>query len=154
VVVDQLQGDEDCEEVPGTELVISRTAHRSNKSEYFVNGRKSNFTEVTDLLKGKGIDLDNNRFLILQVARATEAEWHRLVGHRDAQSRKAPGVLPFSAANGQSKSRTVIGRSRCERPVEACEIRRAPCSTWALREAATGADNCVWIPRVRWSRSA
>jgi hypothetical protein len=32
-----------------------------------VNGRKSNFTEVTELLKAKGVDLDNNRFLILQV---------------------------------------------------------------------------------------
>ena len=31
-----------------------------------VNGKSSSFTEVTALLKGKGIDLDNNRFLILQ----------------------------------------------------------------------------------------
>lgn len=107
---------------------ISRTAHRNNASNYFINDRKSNFTEVgasdwrgtcavegrepeqgrgarrgamqqrerapsfmpwlptegpllspcpapalpppaqvTELLKGKGVDLDNNRFLILQV---------------------------------------------------------------------------------------
>ena len=48
-------------------MVVSRTAHRDNKSDYFVDGKKSNFTAVTALLKGKGIDLDNNRFLILQV---------------------------------------------------------------------------------------
>ncbi|KAK2077533.1 hypothetical protein QBZ16_004378 [Prototheca wickerhamii] len=58
--------DDNFEAIPGTQFVVSRTAHRSNKSDYFIDGRKSNFTEVTTLLKGKGIDLDNNRFLILQ----------------------------------------------------------------------------------------
>ncbi|KAL6780915.1 SMC4 [Auxenochlorella protothecoides x Auxenochlorella symbiontica] len=58
--------DDEFEVVPGTNFVVSRTAHRSNKSDYFIDGRRSNFTEVTELLKGKGIDLDNNRFLILQ----------------------------------------------------------------------------------------
>lgn len=49
-------------------MVVARTAHRDNKSDYYVDGRKSTFTAVTALLKGKGIDLDNNRFLILQVS--------------------------------------------------------------------------------------
>ena len=31
-----------------------------------MNKKTSNFTEVTNLLKGKGVDLNNNRFLILQ----------------------------------------------------------------------------------------
>lgn len=53
--------------VPNSSFVVSRTAHRNNKSDYYINDRKSNFTEVTDLLKRHGIDLDNNRFLILQV---------------------------------------------------------------------------------------
>lgn len=53
--------------VPDSQFVISRTAHQSNASNYYIDDRKSNFTEVTDLLKGKGVDLDNNRFLILQV---------------------------------------------------------------------------------------
>ena len=53
--------------VPNSEFVVSRTAHRNNTSNYYVNDRKSSFTEVIALLKGKGIDLDNNRFLILQV---------------------------------------------------------------------------------------
>lgn len=61
------QDDEAYEAVPGSEFVIARTAHRNNTSNYFIDGRKSNFTEVTELLKGKGVDLDNNRFLILQV---------------------------------------------------------------------------------------
>ncbi|TKY84720.1 hypothetical protein EX895_005800 [Sporisorium graminicola] len=52
--------------VPGSKLVVSRTAYRNNTSQYFINARKSTFTECTSLLKAKGIDLDHKRFLILQ----------------------------------------------------------------------------------------
>lgn len=52
--------------VPGTELVVARTAYRNNTSKYTVNNRTSNYKDVTTLLKGKGIDLDHKRFLILQ----------------------------------------------------------------------------------------
>ncbi|KAF2315157.1 hypothetical protein GH714_038288 [Hevea brasiliensis] len=52
--------------VPGSDFVITRVAFRDNSSKYYINDRVSNFTEVTKKLKGKGIDLDNNRFLILQ----------------------------------------------------------------------------------------
>ncbi|XP_022149786.1 structural maintenance of chromosomes protein 4 [Momordica charantia] len=54
------------EAVPGTDFVITRAAFRDNSSKYYINDRTSNFTEVTKKLKGKGVDLDNNRFLILQ----------------------------------------------------------------------------------------
>jgi len=59
-------GEESYEVVPASAFTVARTAHRNNTSAYYVDGRKSSFTEVTDLLKGKGVDLDNNRFLILQ----------------------------------------------------------------------------------------
>ena len=62
-----MQGDEGFEVVPGSAFVVARTAQRNNSSAYYVDGRRSSFGEVTDLLKAKGIDLDNNRFLILQV---------------------------------------------------------------------------------------
>ncbi|PWZ00072.1 hypothetical protein BCV70DRAFT_200239 [Testicularia cyperi] len=52
--------------VPGSKLIVSRTAYRNNSSQYFINARKSTFTECTTLLKAKGIDLDHKRFLILQ----------------------------------------------------------------------------------------
>ena len=61
--------------MPGTDFVVSRTAHRNNTSNYYVDGRKSSFGEVTDMLKGKGIDLDNNRFLILQVQSPSNIPW-------------------------------------------------------------------------------
>ncbi|KAI5418893.1 structural maintenance of chromosomes protein 4 [Lathyrus oleraceus] len=54
------------EVVPGSDFVITRVAFRDNSSKYYINNRSSNFTEVTKKLKGKGVDLDNNRFLILQ----------------------------------------------------------------------------------------
>ncbi|KDD75185.1 hypothetical protein H632_c821p1, partial [Helicosporidium sp. ATCC 50920] len=57
---------EEYEVVPDSSFVVSRTAHRSNKSDYFIDGRRSSFSEVTALFKSKGVDLDNNRFLILQ----------------------------------------------------------------------------------------
>nr|DAD33158.1 TPA_asm: hypothetical protein HUJ06_012009 [Nelumbo nucifera] len=58
--------DETYEVVPGSDFVITRVAFRDNSSKYYINDRSSNFTEVTKKLKGKGVDLDNNRFLILQ----------------------------------------------------------------------------------------
>ncbi|KXZ49780.1 hypothetical protein GPECTOR_19g231 [Gonium pectorale] len=52
--------------IPGSEFTVARTAQRNNESHYYINGRKVSTKDVTDLLKAKGIDLDNNRFLILQ----------------------------------------------------------------------------------------
>lgn len=52
--------------VPNTDLIVSRTAFKNNTSKYYINGTGSSFTEVTAMLREKGIDLDNNRFLILQ----------------------------------------------------------------------------------------
>ncbi|XP_074317799.1 structural maintenance of chromosomes protein 4 [Silene latifolia] len=58
--------DGEYEVVPGSEFSITRVACRDNSSKYYINKRSSNFTEVTTKLKAKGVDLDNNRFLILQ----------------------------------------------------------------------------------------
>lgn len=52
--------------VPNSELIISRKAFLNNQSVYYINGKKSNYTDVTALLRGRGIDLDHKRFLILQ----------------------------------------------------------------------------------------
>ena len=49
-----------------SDLVISRRAYKSNTSKYYINSRESNFTEITTLLKDRGVDLDHKRFLILQ----------------------------------------------------------------------------------------
>ena len=54
------------EVIPDSNLIISRKAFKNNSSDYFMNGKKTNFTTVTNLLKDRGIDLDHKRFLILQ----------------------------------------------------------------------------------------
>lgn len=62
-----LQDDGSFDVVEGSNFFITRVAFRDNSSKYYINDRGSNFTEVTKKLKEKGVDLDNNRFLILQV---------------------------------------------------------------------------------------
>ncbi|KAJ2888694.1 Structural maintenance of chromosomes protein 4, partial [Coemansia aciculifera] len=64
-VVDSADGSSTMD-VEGSSLVVTRTANTSNQSKYLVNGATSSYTEVTTLLRSKGIDLDHKRFLILQ----------------------------------------------------------------------------------------
>lgn len=52
--------------IPDSELIISRKAFKNNSSSYYINGKTSNFTTVTTLLRDRGVDLDHKRFLILQ----------------------------------------------------------------------------------------
>lgn len=60
------QGD-DYEVIPNSKFYVSRTANKDNSSAYHINGKKATFKEVGALLRSHGIDLDHNRFLILQV---------------------------------------------------------------------------------------
>ena len=48
-------------------FTVSRTAYADNSSVYHLNGKKLQFKEIAALLRESGIDLDHNRFLILQV---------------------------------------------------------------------------------------
>lgn len=52
--------------MPDSDLIVSRKAFKNNSSKYYINARESSFTDVTSLLKGRGVDLDHKRFLILQ----------------------------------------------------------------------------------------
>jgi structural maintenance of chromosome 4 len=47
-------------------MTVKRQAFRNNTSFFFVNDDKKTFKEVGTLLREQGIDLDHNRFLILQ----------------------------------------------------------------------------------------
>jgi len=65
-IIDTGDGDDDYEVVPGTGVVVSRVAKRDNSSQYQIDGRNATFGMVSEYLGSRGIDLDNNRFLILQ----------------------------------------------------------------------------------------
>lgn len=45
---------------------MARQAYQNNSSKYYINHLTSSYTAVTTLLRGRGIDLDHKRFLILQ----------------------------------------------------------------------------------------
>lgn len=51
--------------VPGSELKFSRSVNRQSESEYRINGERTKYENVKEALKSKGIDLENDRFLIL-----------------------------------------------------------------------------------------
>ncbi|CAI5743193.1 unnamed protein product [Hyaloperonospora brassicae] len=77
--------------VPHSEFSVTRTATKSNVSKYFINDRPSNFTRVTELLQDKGIDLDNNRFLILQ----GEVEQIAMMKSKGADGSNEDGLLEY-----------------------------------------------------------
>ncbi|CAL9732834.1 structural maintenance of chromosomes protein 4 [Monosporozyma unispora] len=56
----------DTEIIFDKELIVERRAFKNNSSKYYINGKESNYTEVTQMLRQEGIDLDHKRFLILQ----------------------------------------------------------------------------------------
>jgi structural maintenance of chromosome 4 len=66
LIYDNEDSADDFEVVPDSEFIVSRTAFQNNQSKYTVDGKNSNYTDVGILLRSHGIDLDNNRFLILQ----------------------------------------------------------------------------------------
>lgn len=65
-IVDTGDGDADFTVLPNSEFSVARTAYRNNTSKYFLNDVEVKRKEVVELLKSKGVDLDHNRFLILQ----------------------------------------------------------------------------------------
>ncbi|GMH53692.1 hypothetical protein TrST_g10176 [Triparma strigata] len=72
-IIDTGKGDDDYSVIPGSECLVEREVIRgdpaakiADKSNYYLNGKKSSFVDVAKYLNSKGIDLDNNRFLILQ----------------------------------------------------------------------------------------
>ncbi|GAB6019950.1 Structural maintenance of chromosomes protein 4 [Chamberlinius hualienensis] len=60
------RGRDEYDLVPDSQFVVSRVANKDNSSYYTINNRRVQFKEVSKLLRSHGIDLDHNRFLILQ----------------------------------------------------------------------------------------
>ncbi|KAI9199233.1 RecF/RecN/SMC [Polychytrium aggregatum] len=109
-IIDQ-PGTDDFTVIQGSELNISRTVEKTaserqgDKSTYRINGRASSYTEVTSTLKAKGVDLDHNRFLILQ----GEVESIALMKPK-AQSEHDDGLLEYLE--------DIIGTSRYKKDIE------------------------------------
>ncbi|RKP07022.1 RecF/RecN/SMC [Thamnocephalis sphaerospora] len=99
-------GPDDYDIIPGSEIVVSRTAFRNNSSKYQLNGRTSSYTEVTTLLRDRGIDLDHKRFLILQGEVESIAQMKS-----KAQNEHEDGLLEYLE--------DIIGTSKYKLPIEA-----------------------------------
>ncbi|KAK4886823.1 hypothetical protein RN001_003094 [Aquatica leii] len=108
LIVDK-PGDE-YEIVPGSEFQISRTAHKDNSSYYQLNGHRVQFKEVARKLRLHGVDLDHNRFLILQ----GEVEQIAMMKCK-AQSEHETGMLEYLE--------DIIGTSRFKVPLVQLEER-------------------------------
>lgn len=52
--------------IANSEFSIAREVFADSSSKYFFNKKTSSYGEITEFLKAEGIDLDHNRFLILQ----------------------------------------------------------------------------------------
>lgn len=96
--------------IPESGLVVSRRAFKNNASKYYINGRESNFTVVTTLLRDKGVDLDHKRFLILQGEVESIAQMKP-----KAQGEHDDGLLEYlEDIIGTSKYKTPIEESAAE----------------------------------------
>lgn len=99
------KGGEDFEVVPNSQFFVARTAHKDNSSYYSLNGKRTQYKEVAKMLRDKGIDLDHNRFLILQ----GEVESISLMKPK-ALTEHDTGMLEFLE--------DIIGTSRFKNPIE------------------------------------
>ena len=104
------EGEDGFRVVPDTQFYVTRTAFKDNSSHYDYNGKKCQFKEVAKLLRAKGIDLDHNRFLILQ----GEVEQIALM-KPIAQGENDTGMLEFLE--------DIIGSSRFKEPIDTLKQR-------------------------------
>ncbi|CAH2098225.1 unnamed protein product [Euphydryas editha] len=96
--------------VPNSEIVVSRTAFKDNSSHYTLNGRRVQFKEVAKMLRSHGIDLDHNRFLILQ----GEVEQIAMMKPKGLTEHES-GMLEYLE--------DIIGTSRYKEPIEKLSVK-------------------------------
>ena len=65
-IIDYVDDETKYEPVKDSQFVISRIGFRDNKSKYYHGNEECKLSDVVRILKEKGIDLEHNRFLILQ----------------------------------------------------------------------------------------
>jgi structural maintenance of chromosome 4 len=91
--------------IPDSQLTISRRALKNNTNKYYINGSTSDYTTVTSLLRGRGVDLDHKRFLILQGEVESIAQMKA-----KSQNEHDEGLLEYLE--------DIIGTSKYKRPIE------------------------------------
>ncbi|XP_011503398.1 PREDICTED: structural maintenance of chromosomes protein 4 [Ceratosolen solmsi marchali] len=96
---------QDYDVIANSEFFISRTAFKDGTAFYEINGKKVQFKQIAQILRSHCIDLDHNRFLILQ----GEVEQIALMKPK-GQSEGDTGMLEFLE--------DIIGTNRYKEPLE------------------------------------
>lgn len=91
------------------EFSIGRSITKGNKSDYYLNKSRSTLQEVTAKLRDHGVDLDHNRFLILQ----GEVEQISLM-KPTSRNEHEEGMLGYLE--------DIIGSDRYKKPIEDFEV--------------------------------
>ncbi|EAY15855.1 SMC family, C-terminal domain containing protein [Trichomonas vaginalis G3] len=98
------------EEIAGSSFLISRQVEKSGESNYYLNNKKSSFTEITEYLKHEKLDFEHNRFLILQ-------------GEVQAISQMKPKSSPNGPTGFLEYIEDIIGSDKYIEPIAECESR-------------------------------
>uniref|UniRef100_UPI00358E3385 structural maintenance of chromosomes protein 4 isoform X2 n=1 Tax=Myxine glutinosa TaxID=7769 RepID=UPI00358E3385 len=123
-IVDKEEDDYDV--LPGSQFYVSRSAFRDGSSSYGISGCRKSFKEVGVVLRSHGIDLDHNRFLILQ----GEVEQISLMKPKGVTEHDE-GMLEYLE--------DIIGSVRYKDAIEACR----------KRAEALGEKRCEKLSRIK-----
>ncbi|KAI5855413.1 nuclear condensin complex subunit Smc4 [Tricharina praecox] len=93
------------EVIEDSQIVVSRRALKNNTNKYYINGKTSDYTTVTSLLRGRGVDLDHKRFLILQ-------------GEVESIAQMKPKATNDSDEGLLEYLEDIIGTSKYKQPIE------------------------------------
>lgn len=106
--------------IPESNFFVSRTVYKDGGGQYTLNGRVTQFKEIGQFLRTVGIDLDHNRFLILQVffkCLRNELETHFFKGEVEQISLMKPKALTEHDEGMLEYLEDIIGSSRFKNPL-------------------------------------
>lgn len=109
-VINDKDDPDEFDEEPDSKIIVSRTVHKDNTSYYQLNGVRVQYKEIALCLRKHGIDLDHNRFLILQ----GEVEQISLMKPK-AQTEHDTGMLEYLE--------DIIGTTRFKEPLKKIDER-------------------------------
>ena len=118
-IIDTGDGDDEYEIVPNSEVVLSRVARRDNTSVYQWNGSTKPMSEIAKYLQRKGVDLQHNRFLILQ----GEVEQISLMPPKAKDENSSEGLLEY-LEDMIGSNQFVPATEEAATKVEECNVQR------------------------------